>query len=183
HLALASDVKGRPGLVQLGHLLGQLLTAGVPVRLDRLFRGRDLRPFDLAALGQQTGKPALTPSTWMVNSIRNRPLNAPEPRLLGQTRAGEEDRVTRRQGDKVTEAPQRLGPAPATPPPPAAPFSPGVNGAAPHPAALPTVPADEAAQVMLRFQDLMARFLDTQRSVMTSYLQGGGVPALNGAAA
>jgi NAD(P)-dependent dehydrogenase (short-subunit alcohol dehydrogenase family)/acyl carrier protein len=31
---------------------------------------------------------------------------------------------------------------------------------------------DEAAQVMLRFQDLMTRFLDTQKSVMLQYLQG-----------
>ncbi len=30
---------------------------------------------------------------------------------------------------------------------------------------------------MLRFQDLMARFLETQRSVMLGYLQGGGAPA------
>ena len=30
---------------------------------------------------------------------------------------------------------------------------------------------------MLRFQDLMSRFLDTQRSVMVSYLQGGSPPA------
>ena len=29
---------------------------------------------------------------------------------------------------------------------------------------------------MLRFQDLMGRFLDTQRSVMLSYLQGGSSP-------
>jgi NAD(P)-dependent dehydrogenase (short-subunit alcohol dehydrogenase family) len=43
---------------------------------------------------------------------------------------------------------------------------------------LPAVPAagDEAAQVMLRFQDLMARFLDTQKSVMVGYLQGGAAP-------
>ena len=33
-------LKGRPGLVQLAHLLGQLLAHGVPAGLDRLFRGR-----------------------------------------------------------------------------------------------------------------------------------------------
>jgi NAD(P)-dependent dehydrogenase (short-subunit alcohol dehydrogenase family) len=49
-------------------------------------------------------------------------------------------------------------------------------------------PADEATQVLLRFQDLMARFLDTQKSVMTSYLQGTGAApdltaALSGSAA
>jgi NAD(P)-dependent dehydrogenase (short-subunit alcohol dehydrogenase family)/acyl carrier protein len=35
----------------------------------------------------------------------------------------------------------------------------------------------EAAQVMLRYQELMSRFLDTQRSVMLSYLQGPSAEA------
>jgi NAD(P)-dependent dehydrogenase (short-subunit alcohol dehydrogenase family)/acyl carrier protein len=37
---------------------------------------------------------------------------------------------------------------------------------------IPTVSEDEVAQVMLGYQNLMARFLDTQRSVMMAYLQG-----------
>src|SRR5205085_765500 len=57
HLAVASDLKTRPGLVQLAHLLGQLLAAGVPANLDRLFRGRGVRPVALAKLGPDTGKP------------------------------------------------------------------------------------------------------------------------------
>ena len=32
--------------------------------------------------------------------------------------------------------------------------------------------AVDAAQVMLRYQDLMERFLETQRSLMSSYLSG-----------
>ncbi|HEY8504440.1 MAG TPA: SDR family NAD(P)-dependent oxidoreductase, partial [Gemmataceae bacterium] len=43
-----------------------------------------------------------------------------------------------------------------------------------HAAAAPA--ADEAGQVMLRFQDLMAKFLETQKAVMTTYLQGGAAP-------
>ena len=53
------------------------------------------------------------------------------------------------------------------------------NGSA-HPA------PDAAAQVVLRFQEVMAKFLDTQRSVMLSYLGAGGqlpVPSANGHAA
>jgi acyl transferase domain-containing protein len=49
HLAVASDVKSRPGLVQLAHLLGQLLTAGVGANLDRLFAGRGVQAFDLGS--------------------------------------------------------------------------------------------------------------------------------------
>jgi acyl transferase domain-containing protein/NAD(P)H-dependent flavin oxidoreductase YrpB (nitropropane dioxygenase family)/NAD(P)-dependent dehydrogenase (short-subunit alcohol dehydrogenase family) len=157
HLALAADVKGRPGLVQLLHLLGQLVVHGVPVRPDRLFRGRTSRPPDLAALSAETGKPTLSPTTWIVNSVRSRPLNAPEPLLLGQRRHPVEK---------------------AAPMPPAAPQRPVTPTAAPAPPALPAanglagVAGDEAARVVLRFQDLMARFLETQKAVMTGYLQG-----------
>ena len=40
HLAVASDVAGRPSLAGLLHALGRLMVAGLPVRLDRLTRGR-----------------------------------------------------------------------------------------------------------------------------------------------
>jgi NAD(P)-dependent dehydrogenase (short-subunit alcohol dehydrogenase family)/acyl carrier protein len=54
-------------------------------------------------------------------------------------------------------------------------------GALPAPASpAPLAGEDEVAQVMLGYQNLMARFLDTQRSVMLAYLQGdaGPVPFL-----
>jgi hypothetical protein len=72
---------------------------------------------------------------------------------------------------------------PSAPAPLAASAAP-VNGAAGHPA------PDAAAQVMLRFQDVMARFLETQRSVMLSFLGTApapqplpGAPPANGYAA
>ncbi len=108
HLALASDAKSRPGLVQLAHLLGQLLSAGVSANLDRLFAGRAVQPFDLAKLNADTGKPKHAATTWLVNGVRSRPLNGPEPRLLGQAlRAGE-----------VSSAKSKAD-APARPTPPA----------------------------------------------------------------
>src|SRR5262249_54045526 len=84
HLAVASDFKGRPGLVQLQHLLAQLLVGGVPVRLERLHDGRDLRLLDLANLERASAPPQFSPSTWLINSTRVRPLHGPEPKLLGQ---------------------------------------------------------------------------------------------------
>ena len=88
HLPLASDTKSRPGLVQLTHMLAQLLTAGVSVNLDRLFVGRGVQPFELAKLNADTGKPKFAPTTWVINGVRSRPLNGPEPqRLLGQAAA------------------------------------------------------------------------------------------------
>ena len=203
HVAIASDLKGRPGLVQLEHLLGQLLVSGVPVQVGRLFQGRNLRTLDLANLAQETGAPKLSPSTWMVNSVRNRLLNAPEPVLIGQTRNGE-SKVDDR-GSKIEDGGLRMEdrglknmlqtsipttPASMLPLPDAiVANAPTANGAG-HPLTnqvpqAPKVdapssihdsrfsPLDEAAQVMLKFQELMGRFLETQRSVMTSYLQGG----------
>jgi acyl transferase domain-containing protein/NAD(P)-dependent dehydrogenase (short-subunit alcohol dehydrogenase family) len=175
HLAVAADVKGRPGLVQLLHVLGQLVVHGVPVRPDRLFRGRDVQPVDLTNLSAETGKPKLSSTTWIVNSVRSRPANAPEPLLIGQHRNAKEQeaflaktpRTQRKSARKEAEEP--------TPPVSSAPTSSGgrANGVS---AKVPSVDAadlgDDAAKVMLRFQDLMGRFLDTQKAVMASYLQG-----------
>src|SRR5262249_53054880 len=43
------------------------------------------------------------------------------------------------------------------------------------PGRMPSMPAPvDAAQVMMRYHDLMERFLETQRSLMTTYLEGYG---------
>src|SRR5262249_14281317 len=168
HLAVASDVKARPGLVQLAHLLGQLLAHGVLARLDRLFQGRGVRPFDLGKLGPDFGPPKPPPTAWVVNGTRSRPVNGPEPRLLGQALPP----------NPAAAAPKPAAPSPPSPvtgratmsqpePAPALPV-PGTNRHAPQPT------PDGAAQVMLRFQDVMARFLETQRSVMLGFLRAGG---------
>ncbi|MGH7225056.1 MAG: acyltransferase domain-containing protein, partial [Gemmataceae bacterium] len=151
HLAVASDVKGRPGLVQLQHLLGQLLVHGADVRIDRLHDGRNPRRLDLSNLERDSAPAKLSPSTWIVNSVRARPVNGPEPKLLGQ--AGANGRVE----GTATSPPLALSRSASAAP-------------------LASIPKDETTQVMLRFQEMMSRFLDTQRSVMLSYLQGGEPP-------
>lgn len=192
HLAVASDLKGRPDLVQLQHLLGQLLVWGVHVQLERLHDGRDSRRLDLANLERDCAPLKPSPSTWLVNSTRVRPLHGPEPKLLGQARTEDLDRPAETPTQVVPDKPKVSPPTamkstPILPPAPAL----STNGASnsnglhhptpPAPSAnaipLASVPSDEAAQVMLRFQNLMSQFLDMQRSVMTSYLQGGTLPA------
>jgi acyl transferase domain-containing protein/NAD(P)H-dependent flavin oxidoreductase YrpB (nitropropane dioxygenase family)/acyl carrier protein len=182
HLAVASDQKGRQGLVQLSHLLGQLVVHGLPLRLARLFVGRAPRLLDLKKLEQEI-TPKLSASTWIVSSARVRPLDGPEPLYIGPTRptAAAEEPVP----ELVPAATRATLNKPAVEPvPPAAaltaapsPSTPSSNGHAAVPPIAPTAILDEAAQVMLRFQDMMARFLDTQRSVMTSYFQGSPAPA------
>lgn len=192
HLAVASDSRGKPGLVQLHQLLAQLLMHGVPLRLARLHAHRGLKAFSLAQLEQQTDKPKVTSTTFVVNSVRSKPFHAPEPPVLGQPH---------RKVEVSTRKPPMTKPAAVTPPahvgvPPTVPApAPAAVAVAPLPApsrlpaatpapapapvAAPALQAsgsvDEAAQVMLRFQDLMARFLETQRNVMLTYLQGGPV--------
>src|SRR5262249_22174023 len=100
HLAVASDLKGRPGLVQIQHLLGQLLIWGVPVQLERLHDGRNRRLLDLDNLERDSAPAKLSPSTWLVNSVRVRPLLGPEPKLLGQAGAGDSESITRPIPDK-----------------------------------------------------------------------------------
>jgi len=192
HVAVASDLKGRPGLVQLQHLLGQLLVCGVPVQLERLHDGRNLRRLDLANLERDSAPVKLSPSTWLVNSVRVRPLHGPEPKLLGRVCSGTSEPAAEASvqptSDKMSiPSPLSMKPPLTLPPIP----TPSANGASHsndvlHPPALErstdgpslaSAPNEEAAQVMLRFQELMSRFLDTQRSVMVSYLQGGTPPA------
>jgi acyl transferase domain-containing protein/NAD(P)H-dependent flavin oxidoreductase YrpB (nitropropane dioxygenase family)/NAD(P)-dependent dehydrogenase (short-subunit alcohol dehydrogenase family)/acyl carrier protein len=127
HVAVASDLKSRPGLVQLQHLLAQLFVSGVTVQLRPLYEGRNLRTLTSHEL-LQPAKVKLSDSLWVVNSTRNRPIHAPEPHIIGQTKY--KNTYTK----KVS---------------------------------------DDADEMMLRFQDLMANFLEMQKSVMENYLQGG----------
>ncbi|WP_020468176.1 type I polyketide synthase [Zavarzinella formosa] len=186
HTAVATDLKTRPGLLQLAHVLGQLLVNGVPARLDRLFQGRGLQPFDLASLSAETGKPKHTPTTWVVNGVRSRPINGPEPRLLGQALPPSAIKPLQ---PKSAETPPSISPvpAPAAPPlntrakmnhtevaPPRFTPPPLSNGNGTPPAQNGAASAQpvgsDAAQVMLRYQEVMSRFLDTQRSVMLGFL-------------
>jgi malonyl CoA-acyl carrier protein transacylase/short-subunit dehydrogenase len=246
HLAVATDSKSRPGLVQLTHTLAQLLTAGgVAANLDRLFADRIVEPFELTQLNADTGKPRLTPTTWVVNSVRSRPWNAPEPRLLGQALPANEVLAKSTVAAKSEPAAPTKPEPPAPPPPalrePANPVVGAVSPPAPPPTSrpvhasenpaprpkegqprggsptLPSIvhnspsrkmmhntetptaspaptthgsppvthawPADTAA-VMMRFHEVMARFLDTQKSVMLSFLGSSthppSPPSVNG---
>lgn len=209
HLAISTDLKGRPGLPHLAHGLAQLAVNGVSLRLSAWFEGRDLRVLDLDQLERQCAPVVHSASTWMVNSVRSRPIHAPEPQLLGQTRHIEPRAAEPPQTEhappplaapsltpsspRIQEPPRvsvNPSPVPHAPPPTTgyASFvetSQNGNGAhdhaehAPLHQAPPYQAADEASQVMLRFQDLMSHFLDTQRSVMLSYLQGSAQEPLS----
>ncbi len=183
HLAMPSDVPSRPGLVQLLHLVARLATHGVAVKPERLFRGRVVAPIDLDRFSPETGRPKLSATTWIINSVRNRPKDAPEPRLLGQARPIEERasgvslgptvsaasetsaELVSKEPLKRTHAVTTNGKLHGTP----APFHP--------PGRMPSLSsAVDTAQVMLRYQDLMEKFLESQHSLMSAYLSGCDSP-------
>ncbi|HEY2158603.1 MAG TPA: acyltransferase domain-containing protein, partial [Isosphaeraceae bacterium] len=99
HVCVSLDQPGRHGLTQLLHGLARLVTEGVPLRFERLYRGREVRRLDLSALEKETGKVAHSPTTWLVNGGRARPIvplarpikPAPPP----APRAGEESSMSR----------------------------------------------------------------------------------------
>jgi acyl transferase domain-containing protein len=53
HLAVASNVRSRPGITQLHHMLGLLAAHHVPVDLAPLYEGRAARPVDLGGDREQ----------------------------------------------------------------------------------------------------------------------------------
>ncbi len=215
HVAVSSDTKGRNALVHLNHTLAQLLMAGVPVNLDRWFQGREQKPFDLSKLAEQSTAPQVKPSTWVINSVRSRPVHGKEPRLLGQALpasglpksawpaksvappppAAPQPAASPSQTTSASAAASSPA-SPSTTPPhsartaspaaeekrfmpapsPAAHNAEGTNGQSPAKLSAPpqrVVPDQASAQVMLRFQDVMSQFLETQQQVMLNYLQGG----------
>ena len=74
HVTIAVDMPRRHGLTQLQHALGQLAAHGVPLQLGRLFEGRKVRRLNLNALEEETREKPLSPTTWLVNGGRARPL-------------------------------------------------------------------------------------------------------------
>jgi acyl transferase domain-containing protein/NAD(P)H-dependent flavin oxidoreductase YrpB (nitropropane dioxygenase family) len=154
HVVVTVDMPGRPGLTQLQHALGQLAAHGVPVQLDRLFQGREVRYLDLSRLLEETAEEPLSPTTWFVNGGRARPLHepaGPPHRPVKLTPAQEQESTG------VQESRRQF---------------PALTPASPHPR---TLAQDGAGQVMVQFQRLMDRFLETQRNVMLAYLGSQGV--------
>ncbi len=193
HLAVAMERSGRPGLLSLLHCLAALASEGVPVRTERLFDGRPaarVDPRDSGRADRPSGAAWLVDggSAWPAGATRAPaapiPVTEPEeqtPVITTSTNGG---------GSLApATTPQQPGPAGAQPepsPPPAAeipaPALPAgeVPGQALAATEIPGPPlaGDRVADVMLRHQQVMHQFLETQRAVMLGYLGAAqGAPA------
>ncbi len=187
HIAIPTDISGRPALTQLQHALAQLAAHGTSIKLNRLFEGRTVRELNMKTLIEETKEKPLSPTTWFVNGGRARPTHqkAEPPRqptvsLRPVSQASVDgDSTAKAQG----KSPGGQQPALRRPEKPAS------DGRTPSVQELSTPPpdrltgpenlfptpngSDEDGKVILGFQQLMNRFLETQKNVMLSYLQGG----------
>jgi acyl transferase domain-containing protein/NAD(P)H-dependent flavin oxidoreductase YrpB (nitropropane dioxygenase family)/NAD(P)-dependent dehydrogenase (short-subunit alcohol dehydrogenase family) len=199
HCATSIDRKGRDGMVQLQHSLAQLIVHGVPVDLTPLYAPRQGSAREGERTNALTGAPESTSATWLINGARARPVAGPEPVRLGQRRDPKEVRQKIQEGKTLkshsTAPPVNIPPvakanmirdekpsngthSPAAPtrlPAPQEVKSPPV----PQPKRSSSPQEVQLNDIMLRFQDAMVRFLDTQREVMQPYLTvvaGGAIP-------
>jgi acyl transferase domain-containing protein/NAD(P)-dependent dehydrogenase (short-subunit alcohol dehydrogenase family) len=193
HLAVALDAAGHSGLVQLLHTIGQLAAHGVPLQLEQLYEGRVVRQLNLAALARETGGQPLPPTAWLVNGSRARPLHDTTRSVASQD-APKQEKATgnKTQASANIPAISVVSPTPTVPttdgaaPPsaseaerrPRAAVSQRQTPIAPvcadSPGGVPDSPEahHEVGGIMLQFQRLMNRFLETQQQVMLSYLSG-----------
>ncbi len=156
HLAIATDVRDQPGLAQLQQALAQLAAHGVSVNLDPLFARRSLKRIDWNAPGTGEGD-APSPTSWMVSGGKAVPLRSAGSVSTGPT-------TPMRKASETSPQPAGTPAVRAqTPPTAIPPAGPRMTG------------SEDAEAVVLRFQQLMATFLDTQKEVMLAYL-GGNSP-------
>ena len=155
HLAVAVDAPGQPGITQLNLALARLIANGVPVDLERLYTGRSVRNVNLADVGRDEVAGQPKPTTWLVNGGSARPAGTPAPT------------------PKITKGHVAAPVVSETRSPPPSPQSDRSRSA---PAGAPA--SSRADEVMLSFQRLMDRFLETQREVMTRYLEAAEANAI-----
>lgn len=176
HLAVTSNQSGRSGLVQLHHCLGQLAAHGVPVKTDGLYEGRSSVQIDLKTLDKGSCEPALSPTTWLVNGARAKPLKEASasgsdqgitPVHIAIVREETAAFSTESEKEQVPTSTSRESRTVAQP----SSFKPESNRQELKYSSAPSLSGDGVAQVVTRFQQMMNRFLETQKSVMLTYLQ------------
>ena len=187
--ALHLDQPGKPGLTQLQHALGQLAAHGAPIKLERLFRGRAVRLLNLHRLVEDTAPKPLAPTTWFVNGGRARPRHEPagRPQLRAKLQAVREPMPANGHvmepaaaaAQAVVQGASNGHAASAVSNGYSAPVASNGNGSHQATPPAPPTPAGQvglmsagAGAVMGQFQNLMGRFLETQRNVMLTYLAG-----------
>jgi len=159
HIALAADIRGRQAAHQFLTLLGSAATAGLHLKLDRLWQGRVDRDIDVEHWRFPVQDPSERSRLWMIDAANVRPMDD-TPARVGFAASIEDDPALHeetRANMKFPPSSARL--ADATEP-----------GAPPMPTTGGTPTDEQALQVMRRHQDLMAQMLENHRDVMQQWL-------------
>src|SRR5439155_862239 len=130
-----------------------------PVDLRRLHAGRSARVLDLTNLVEQTRTPKPSQSTWIVNGVRNRPADGPEPVLLGQPRlpaAASQPSAANASRPAAARTVSTSSASTKAMDKKLVPMS-GFDGRV-QPNGTRPASTSEDAQVMLRYQELMSKF-------------------------
>ena len=189
HLSIFTNQPGRNGLMQLQHAVGQLIVNGVNVSLDRFFEGRSLKDADLPFLIKESQKEELNPTMWLLNGGRSvsarditadrsdfvvKPIDISKPaKQVNQPVVGE---AKREEAPAVAPPLNEQIPAPEVPvgEEPALSYDQCSSEEQYYSEEAFLQSGDDMDQAMIYYQRLMARFLDTQKSIMMTYLQGQG---------
>ncbi|MEW6380465.1 MAG: SDR family NAD(P)-dependent oxidoreductase [bacterium] len=196
-VSVALDQPGRPGLLHLQQCLGQVFVQGVSVNLDLLYSGRvaggasgqwSVVSGQSAAGGIRPSARTLSPTTWMVRGDRIRPWQEAVSAAQGKSQVRPGTSNGEEEERKFLKKDQRIGLEGDAPVkntinqrqqdiqdryeyekkgPQAREEAEKIVAPGPMPRA--------EDQVMLQFQEMMNRFLETQKAVMLRYMQSGVV--------
>jgi len=168
HLAVPSNQAERSGLVQLHHLLGQLAACGIPIKMNKLYEGRSLKQLDLKTFGKKANQDNLSPTTFLVNGVRAIPLSEVTSSSSDQTITPMQLTVDDKKVDPVfPPSTSQLLSTDLT----SSSLGSESNRSKKGPSATSSLPENGNTQVMAQFQQMMNRFLETQKSVMLTYLK------------
>ena len=181
HQAICCNKKGASGITQLQRALAELFTAGVDFAHKRLYAERSCQALDLEKA--QASPAPHSKTAWIIGHGRVRPCgqNLPEPAAPRPIRFSDhflpENDSDPLAGEAICFSPgQTVENASSTsqqqfdgdlmgqssnPSDPARTGNPGPAGGS----------TDET--ILLKFQELMGQFLETQKAVMTAWLNGG----------
>jgi NAD(P)-dependent dehydrogenase (short-subunit alcohol dehydrogenase family) len=154
HLAVATDSAEQPGLLPLLNALGRLAAHGVSVDLDRLFAERTVNRIALTSFGRNGAERTPLAISWMISGGGIRPLHDLP------TAPADQIPVSVEPASLPISVSNELSSPPSAPAPSQMPVS----------ASTHRFTGKGTDTVMLRFQGLMGRFLQTQQSVMMAFL-------------
>ncbi len=169
---LAVDPSPNSGMRAFLQLIGALAAHGYDLDLDRLYEGRNREIRDLVEISRDRRPKELPLAAWLVNGGRARPAAQPDAPVAIAASAAPSVSSDRQLRPAVVQAPnprpqsaegvatQRTTIGASVPPVPSGPATGG------------GIASDDLSSIVLQHQRLMARFLETQQTIMRAYLEG-----------